>query len=247
MRVLLFFLSLSLFAGDAVEEKYYSMDELEALAVKKNYTELMLALPHVIPAEKGKSWELLVEKAAIGQLSELYEKKDQAVILRAKAIVRQFPTLAHSEKFRKAKQNETAEILRDCYVNNTDKKSCTELAGYIFGTEADDISLYETIAPVVETGAGKAAVFQVYGRAIHIGNRDVLCQSNYLKSALMKAMDSAESKVATKSASEFIESSCWAVLEKEIYSRLERMPASDAKKNWCKIVKKKNARVPACR
>jgi hypothetical protein len=180
--------------GEVVEEKYFTMDELDLMASRKSWNELILALPRVIPAEKGKKWLVLVEKGALGYLTSLSDQKDTQVVEKSNELLLKFSSLQSSAAFRNKRREIILEGFESCFRSETPKNSCTQAAGAFASRENFDPELLAKLGVRVAKNDSAFAGLYLYARALNVSNRDILCVLPEIKAAILEGAASGDRK-----------------------------------------------------
>lgn len=110
----------------AIEPHRYTVDELELMAKNKLWNQLVLFLHDVAPAERKLQWQSLVERSAIGYLTQLKDSGVSGVENIGQDLLREYPTLSGSEKFGALADSIFMEGFQRCYQSKEDSPECSK-------------------------------------------------------------------------------------------------------------------------
>lgn len=239
MRLSLLIFSLLLLAdrGAGAEEAPPTMDELDLLAAKKEWSQVLIQLPGVSPADRGPKWETLVEKAAIGHLSATAKESPSNAIQIADDLLKNFPQLFRSQEFEREKNRIAVAGFEQCYASPGDREECSRRLREYIRRSRDPVDLTIQAAKMVAKRVGPAYAVGVYSMELSAVSRDRLCTVPELKEAVLAALGSKEKKIAEE-AMQVVRDHCFSQLKDTLTSAAKRSPAS-TKKRICALLSSK--------
>jgi len=118
-------LCLILFSSLAgAEEAQYTAEEIEGLAVKGSWSEAILHLPDVTTGDRGKNWEALVEKVAVGYLKSLNEESPSNAMTMVETLPQTYPSLRRSAKYRDTVDAIAYSGFKTCFSQKEGQPEC---------------------------------------------------------------------------------------------------------------------------
>lgn len=116
-------LLLSLFAY--AEEVEVTAQDIENLAAKKTWNEAMMKLEEVPAAERGKGWEALVEKVAVGYLKSIADEALSNAMQIASSLPETHTSLKKSKKYADTVETIAYTGFSECFKQKESEAECT--------------------------------------------------------------------------------------------------------------------------
>lgn len=108
------------------EETHYSAEEIEGLAAKNAWSDAMLRLPEVATGERGKGWDSLVERVAVGYLRTLSDEDPNNAMAIMDTLPQTYPSLQRSGKYRDAVESVAYTGFKSCFLQKESQAECTK-------------------------------------------------------------------------------------------------------------------------
>lgn len=227
----------------AEEDSGYTMDELETLALKKAWSEIILRLPAVLPADRGSKWEDLVEQAAIGHLKDLAKESIDSSVDNAEVLVNKFPSLARSRKFEEEKYRIALMGFELCFSNKADAPECEKRLLEYVKRGRNIMELAFRAGKLVSKHGRHEAALPFYSMAITTITRPGFCPADEVLVSVINGLTSPQRKTR-ELAREIADRQCWGHIQPTLLKAVERQPAGLLKSEACGLLKKKGELPP---
>jgi len=123
------------------EEEIYTVEDIEGFAAKKEWNEAMLRIPEIPAAGRGRHWDTLVEKVAIGYVSSLAEVSPNNVLGELETLPQTYPSLQRSKKFKDIAEAIAYVGFKNCFAQVESHPECSKnLLSYVDRHPASDRS-----------------------------------------------------------------------------------------------------------
>jgi len=114
------------------EEEIYTVEDIEGFAAKKEWNEAMLRMPEIPAAGRGKNWDTLVEKVAIGYVRSIAEVSPNNVLGELEKLPQTYPSLQRSKKFKDTAEGSAYAGFKSCFVQVESHPECSKnLLSYV--------------------------------------------------------------------------------------------------------------------
>lgn len=223
----------------AEEDTGYTMDELETLALKKSWAEIILRMPSVLPADRTSKWEDLVERAAIGHLQNLAKESISGALDESEVLVRKFPSLSRSLKFEEEKYRIALMGFELCFKSKDDAPECEKrLMTYVKQHGRNIMELAFRAGKLVSRHGRHEGALPFYSVAITTITRPTFCPADEVLVSVINGLASTNKKTR-ELAREIADRQCWSHVQPTLVKAVERQPASVLKVEACELLKKK--------
>lgn len=111
-----------------VEQKRYSMAELELMAKQNQWNNIILFIKDIPKSEQDLQWNSLLERAAIGYSKTLKEGNFSEVYRVMDDLLLEFPSLRQSQKFLLVKKDLVVSGFKKCFSDPADVSFCVKSA-----------------------------------------------------------------------------------------------------------------------
>lgn len=221
-----------------VTESPISMDELDLLLAKREWSQVLLHLPGVRSADRGPKWDALVEKAAIGHLKVTSEESPSNAISITDDLLKAFPALFRSQGFEQEKNRIAILGFEACYGSRDDTEECGRRLREYIRRARDPIDLTIQAARMVARKLGAAHSVAIYSMELSAVSRDRLCALPDFKEAILAGLASKIKKIAEDS-TQVVRDHCFAQLKERLSAEAKRAPASLARRRICSLLASK--------
>jgi hypothetical protein len=213
-------------AATADDKQRYTLGDLEVLVANRSYQEAITHLGDVAPAQRTAKWEEVGALAASGFVASL---PDDTKLPAIDAIDRQYPQLAKSPKFARARAEHGVVGLESCYRGRYRVGDCTTLGVRL--ADGADRTLVVDVARVVAKHDPVQAV-SLFKRVL---TKDT-CRDEQLKRATVTAL----SQVAPATDARAIVQTCWSELREPVMQAFDQAGKSgNVYKNTCDLLEAK--------
>jgi hypothetical protein len=190
----------TILARPAAAAEKYSLEDLQALADSKSWSELLAHGLDIPPSKRDPKWKGLIEKAATGRLESMQDE-DLKWLDGTKGAIRDyeeaFTFLKDSKVYRRAADKTMVRSYRQCYLSR-DCKTGTDVDWlqlvYAYAKSSKDPETACDAATMVTTFMVASAALPLFELATPSGKQSPCCQSDALKRAVKDAQKDASSK-----------------------------------------------------
>lgn len=227
--------------GDVPPAKRYTLDELELLAQKKAWAEVLLHAEDIYPSERKKNWENVVESAAAEHLREISGAGMSGAAPVAQQLVRTYPFLSRSKSFREARGDAALSDYTLCTGINQKGDDCVSRLWDFLQGEKDDTELAFRAAKAVSQKQDPVAALPFFGLAIEgsvASRKDAYCADPDARQAVLFGLRLAPGD-SSRQATILADEECWKALRAEIESAFDKEADGNFLKNTCPLLRKR--------
>lgn len=199
----------------AAPEKY-TMEDLKALGESQGWAELLEHIEDVRPSERKGPWKDLLEKAAIGVMSQLRDQKKNAEGLgTSEALLGRFPALKQSKGFMAVRQETGLGALSECFQDAYAGQRCFDELDRFLKADPNDAALaFAAGKMVVEKGRLYAAAPPYFAKGLAApAVRKTGCKDPSVKDAVLRAFGQPPDYENVKAANQVAFQQCYAELK----------------------------------
>ncbi len=236
------FLGLAWASDPTIEVGGATLDDLDLLARQKAWSQLIIRMKEVPPADRTARWEALVEKAALGHIASLVVEAGSDIDATATTLLDEFPSLRRSRKYLDQRREVTLAAFRKCYDNPFLEDECGGRLLEFSKREIADIPLVRRVAAVMVERESPAAAWPLLKLVAKKINRDLLCRDDFWQTVVVGALSSSDVMVQ-RGGRELAAEKCWPQLKAKLVSELDRTPASLPE--ICDLLREKKSLTPA--
>ena len=225
--------------SDAPTEKHYTLDELELLAQKHSWSELLLHAEDIYPADRKKKWESIVEMAATQHLREITGAGMSGAAPVAEQLIRTYPFLRGFRTFLEAKRGAALSDFTLCTAISKKGDDCvSQLWSFVQGSK-DDTELAFRAGKKVAQNQDPVAALPFFHWAIKRSvaqQKAAFCADSDTRQAVLAGLRLAEGERSQQALS-LADEECWAALHVEIEDAFDRESAGNVLKNTCPLLR----------
>jgi hypothetical protein len=226
------------------DERRYSQADLQALADKGAWSELIEHLGDVPPAARDARWEKVVEQAGIGALEVSTQRDDPFLGIRIGIqLVDQFPQVRESRVFMK-KRNEVGLQAFDRCLNHDERiATCAPLLKAFVAQDPQDLDLAFTAGKIASKRMKRWYAASFFRTALAKPSDTRSCKDTDVRLSVVSALglgDSPEWKTPIEDARVILRDECWGDLRNAVQDAFHEA-GSKVPKNSCDILKAKSA------
>jgi hypothetical protein len=220
-------------------KRQYTMDDLAALAKRGNWAELLAHADDVRPADRGESWNELVQRAVRGWLDkpELAADPARAAFV-AHTLVERFPALKRDKKLMKRRAEVGMQAYRKCFANPYWAVRCEEGLRVFVQQDRRNTALALQAAKLVRRTMQHHMAIPYFHDALFAGGkrstrlRAKICADRDLGLAAISALALRPGTARVKPAQAIAFGPCWSELESELVKAVAT-GTEYARKNTC--------------
>jgi hypothetical protein len=221
--------------------------QLEALAATESWHELGARLTEVKPTERDLRWNVLVEQAALGELTPLTPTSSGSPDERLAAIERYypaFPLLRRSQKFLALRSTIGLDAFGRCFDQTSqgaELQKCRDRLDRFVHTAPMSAQLAADAGTLVVHKLNHQNAAPFFAMAFEAPHGELVCTAPELATAVIAALGWPGDTLEAKSALALADK-CWASLRTEIVAEVAReTPASYYVRNSCPLLMKYKA------
>lgn len=123
---LFFLLGLQALRATEIEVKRYTMSELEVMAKKKEWANIVLFIKDIPKADQDLQWNSLLERASVGYVTDLKKGEFSEVERVIHDLLVEFPTLRKSLQFERIRNEILLSGFQNCFSRASDSPFCAK-------------------------------------------------------------------------------------------------------------------------
>lgn len=228
--------------GDDLEEKRLSLEELEGLAAKGEWSQVLFHSDEIASADRGARWQSLVEKAAIGNLVFLRTSGVTGADQISLELQRHFPFLTRSKAFTDERNGSGLAAYDTCLRLEKKSSDCTSRLFDFTEQDKGDSDFQFRAGKWVARKQDAVAALRFFERVLgRVPNslKSKFCGDADLHVAVIAGLRLNPGEAAKRAAS-LADKECWSALEAEIEGAFDREPAGNFSQNVCPLLKSRN-------
>lgn len=225
-------------AAIADEEVRSTMDELETLAIKKQWSQAIALLPELTPADRTEKYEAFVEKVAIGYLRQSAGSSPAEAMDEAEALVKKFPSLSRSKAFEEQKYQIAFQGYEKCLMTTSNLPYCEKSMMGFVKSDRNSMELAFRAGKLLNRYGFVASAVPFFSMAISTVSRNTYCSDEDVLNTITQGLTLTDSKNRLM-ARELADRQCWREISFHLLQSLQRSPASQLKKEACALFRKK--------
>jgi hypothetical protein len=201
-------------------ETKYTMEDLQALAKKGSWTELMGHMADIAPAKRDAAWQLLLEQSAVGDLQAISaENQGEAVPSKSNELLKSFPELKTSAEFMKIRAELGMAAFKKCFVDQWAADKCHKDLTDFVALDPKNSDLAMQAGKLARANLNSAFAVGYFARAFE-GKKDPKeCSDADVALATLAALGLPTDKPEAKQGKKVAEV-CYAVLKPQIVDQL---------------------------
>lgn len=229
-------------SGSKAKEGTYSMADLQALERKGSWEELLGHAEDVAPAQRSAAWEKMIEKAAIGYMTNL--TKDSAAYegaFSSQSLVKRYPHLAKSQEFM-AKRGEAGKNAADICLRDSHRGTrCIEMMKEFLKVEGTTPEVGFAFGKVTRKNQNHYVAVPFFKWALDKKADAAMCGDDDLKLAIVAGLGLPPDYENAQGARSVAANKCWDGLSAAIKKELAENQSSYYRDNACAVLKAKGA------
>lgn len=201
------------------------VDELEILAKKRGWAEVVMRLPEVPLNQRDARYEKLLELSAENYLSELATEGGSGLDQIADRLLVEFPPLRKSSSFLARRNGFGLAAVESCYELTKDSTECDLRLKALVEADAGNPGLVLQASRLARARSGSGTAVMILSLASGQASQVFLCQDPDVKSAVIEALELPEGE-ASRRAGQLATGGCFEAIRASLTQELARSPAS---------------------
>lgn len=234
-------LSMPLRAEETAEPEHFMVEQLEGMADRGEWNELVLNLEGVIPTQRNARWETLVERASLGYLKTLQGQGNAADKI-SDSLLNRFPFLGRSAPFSRARLDAKLGSLDLCYQRPKDDPTCgPRLLDFARENRKESVWVRQA-AELVARRQNAVAAMPYFRLWLENDRRGaVVCEEAVVRHALRSALETGDA-----TAKDLTAGLCWQKMREELRGALTKKASAKLRANACVIFQVKKEILEGC-
>jgi len=227
------------------ENKKYTLEELNALAVQEEWQEFLSHAKDVSPKNRKKTWNENLERAAIGVLTDASKKSPIEAFSWANHLADQFKTLKKSKPYMKHRGEIGIKALKDCFSNRYAAQSCFKAMTDFVAGDANNVQLNYTAGKLARLNMNSVTAVPFFAAAVKNAGAQKgqeICNDNDIEIAVIAGLN-LPSSYDNVAPSKVLLKRCFDALKKPVFEEFLKGGSYNAQ-NTCDIWKKNNMLSP---
>lgn len=230
----------------AADDGTITLVDLEAMAVRKEWTELLTLLPSIDPADRTSKWDGIVEQAAVGHLKAIAVDNPSEAVVVGEELVKAFPALGRSRPFEDEYNGIAFSGFETCFSLPSSAPQCVDKLNTFVRKGRNIPELAFRAGQLVGQKRSSEEAIPFFVMAIGPLTRAAYCADTEVKRALLAGFLTTEEATFRK-ALKLAEKDCWGTFRPELILQMERTPASLSTKRICILFNVKKFPSKKCR
>ena len=226
---------------EAAEPRRFTLEELDNMADRGEWNQLMLNLEEVVPTQRNTRWEQIVERATLGYLKTLEGQGNGADRI-GDSLLTRFPFLSKSSSFGRARLEGKLASLDLCYQRPKDDPACANRMMEFARANRNESNWLRQAGETVAHRQNASAAMPYYKIWIENDRKGPLvCDDANLRRALKAAIEAGDA-----TASDLSSGICWQAMRGELRTALGKKPSAKLRKNACALFRTKRETLSSC-
>lgn len=222
--------------------KDYAMADLDALAKRGAWEELLMHAEDIPPAKRDATWEKLVEKAAIGELGQLTTKAESYEgVFTSQALGKRYPHLLKSSEFMSKRGEAGKKAASECLREAWRGEHCLDMMNTFLSTPGTSADVGFAFGKIARLNQNHYVAVPFFKWALEKKKDAAMCGDEDLSLAVVAGLglppDYENAAGARKIATEM----CWDALKPAVEKKVLEDGSSYFIDNACAVLAAKGA------
>ncbi|WP_394823552.1 hypothetical protein [Pendulispora albinea] len=225
--------------------KTYTMADLDALANRAQWAELLAHVEDIPPLERKATWERLLVKAATEYVGSLSSKSDAYEgFWIAEGMVKRYPALPKSKEFMAKRADVGKKVFTECLQQSYSGKECIQRAKDFVNVDGTERDVALAIGKIVRQNQFPYVAVPFFQAAVAGTKNNAACADEDLRLAVVAGLALPTNYENASGARDVSANACWTELRAPVLQEFKDNANGYLKDNVCSVLKAKGELKP---